>query len=387
MTQKNNTILTALMKELDENNTGVDLPNILSSLINVAMKVERDRALQVAPYERNDERLGHRNGFKDKTVLTRVGEVKVKVPQVRGGLEFYPQSIEKGCRSERALKLAMAQMYIQGVSTRKVAKITEALCGASVSGAQVSEATKLLDGEISNWRNRPLGRFQYLILDARYENVRMSGTVVSGAVLVAFGVDYSGKRSVLGVSAAISEADVHWRSFLKSLVERGLHGVEAITSDAHEGLKAARKSVFPTVKWQRCQFHLQQNAMKYIPKISMRKEVHEDIRTIFNAPNMDEANRYLTSTIKKYQECAPELSRWIDQAVPEGLTVFTLPKEHRKKLRTSNMAERHMQEIKRRTKIANIFPNVESLTRLVAAILMEIDEGWRTGKRYLSAPE
>lgn len=281
----------------------------------------------------------------------------------------------------------MAQMYINGVSTRKVAKITEELCGFSVSQSQVTEATKLMDEEIANWRNRPLGRYQYIILDATYENVRMSGTVVSGAVLVAYGIDYEGKRSILGVSTEISEAEVHWRTFLKSLVERGLHGVLMIVSDAHEGLKAARKAVFPTVKWQRCQFHLQQNAAQHVPKVSMRKEVHAEIRTIFNAPNEEEARRYLAIAIKKYEKEAPQLATWMESALPESLTVFSIPVEHRKKLRTSNMAERFMREIKRRTRIANIFPNTDSLNRLVAAILMEVDEGWKCEKRYLSKPE
>jgi transposase-like protein len=235
------------------------LTKTISTLMNVAMKIEQEKALQASPYERNEERTGQRNGYKDKTLKTRVGEIPVQIPQVRG-MEFYPGAIDKGDRSERALKLAIAQMYIQGVSTRRVSKIVEVLCGFEVSQAQVSDAAKLLDVEIEKWRNRPLGAFRYLVLDATYEKVRLEQAVVSGAVLIAYGVDNNGKRRVLGISTEISEAEVHWRAFLKSLVDRGLHGVEMITSDAHEGLKAARTAIFPTVKWQRCQFHLQQNA-------------------------------------------------------------------------------------------------------------------------------
>jgi putative transposase len=387
MTQDNINIIENIFKELDANDSGVNLPQILSTLINVAMKIERDKVLQVEPYERSESRTGHRNGFKNKTVKTRIGEIDFAIPQVRGDVEFYPKSLEKGCRSERALKLAIAQMYIQGVSTRKVAKITEELCGFSVSQSQVTEATKILDVEIENWRKRTLGRYQYLIVDATYENVRMSGTVVSGAVLVAFGVDHEGQRSVLGVSTEISEADVHWRKFLQSLVARGLHGIEMIVSDAHEGLKSARKAVFPTVAWQRCQFHLQQNSVKHVPKVSMRQEVHGVIRNIFNAPNKEEAERYLNIAIEKYKKEAPRLAEWMETAIPESLTVFVVPEKYRKKLRTSNMAERQMKEIKRRTKIASIFPNTDSVNRLVSAILMETDETWKGSKRYLPEPE
>jgi putative transposase len=358
------------------------LTKTISTLMNVAMKIEQEKALQASPYERNEERTGQRNGYKDKTLKTRVGEIPVQIPQVRG-MEFYPGAIDKGDRSERALKLAIAQMYIQGVSTRRVSKIVEVLCGFEVSQAQVSDAAKLLDVEIEKWRNRPLGAFRYLVLDATYEKVRLEQAVVSGAVLIAYGVDNNGKRRVLGISTEISEAEVHWRAFLKSLVDRGLHGVEMITSDAHEGLKAARTAIFPTVKWQRCQFHLQQNAGHHVSKREHRAKIAAELRTVFNAPSREEADRYLRLLVEKYQKASGDLSTWLEINVPESLTVFSLPEKHRKRLRTSNLAERQMKEIKRRTKVAMIFPNKESLTRIVSAILMEIDETWEDGKRYL----
>lgn len=358
------------------------LTKTISTLMNVAMKIEQEKALQASPYERNEERTGQRNGYKDKTLKTRVGEIPVQIPQVRG-MEFYPGAIDKGDRSERALKLAIAQMYIQGVSTRRVSKIVEVLCGFEVSQAQVSDAAKLLDVEIEKWRNRPLGAFRYLVLDATYEKVRLEQAVVSGAVLIAYGVDNNGKRRVLGISTEISEAEVHWRAFLKSLVDRGLHGVEMITSDAHEGLKAARTAIFPTVKWQRCQFHLQQNAGHHVSKREHRAKIAAELRTVFNAPSREEADRYLRLLVEKYQKASGDLSTWLEINVPESLTVFSLPEKHRKRLRTSNLAERQMKEIKCRTKVAMIFPNKESLTRIVSAILMEIDETWEDGKRYL----
>jgi len=358
------------------------LTKTISTLMNVAMKIEQEKALRAGPYERSGERTGQRNGYKDKMLKTRMGKIPLEIPQVRG-MEFYPGAVDRGSRSERALKLAIAQMYIQGVSTRRVSKIVEVLCGFEVSQAQVSDASKLLDDEIRKWRERPLGAFRYLILDATYEKVRMEGSVVSGAVLIAYGIDNKGFRRVLGISTEISEAEVHWRSFLKSLVDRGLHGVEMITSDAHEGLKAARKAVFPTVKWQRCQFHVQQNAGHHVSRKEMRKELANDIRMVFNAPDQEEAKRYLNKIVQKYEEKTPDLSRWLEENVPESLTVFSVPRKHQKNLRTSNMAERQMKEIKRRTRVAMIFPNKESLNRIVAAILMETDETWETGKRYL----
>lgn len=354
----------------------------ISTIMNLAMRLEQDKALQAGRYERSEERQGQRNGFKQKTMKTRVGAVPIEIPQVRG-MKFYPGSVEKGCRSERALKLAIAQMYVQGVSTRKVSAIVEKLCGFGVSQAHVSEAAKTLDKEVERWRNRDLGEYKYLIVDATYEKVRMDMQVVSGAVLIAYGIDKNGSRRVLGVSTEISEAEVHWRSFLKSLVDRGLHGVEMITSDAHEGLKAARKAIFPTVPWQRCQFHLQQNAGHHTSSKAMRREIGEDLRTVFNAPNRTEADRYLKGLVDKYEERLPSLSSWLEENVPESLTVFELPKKHHKRLRTSNMAERQMKEIKRRTRVAMIFPSKESLNRLVGALLMELDESWVTGKKYL----
>lgn len=364
------------------------MANAMEVLINEAMRLERCEFLGAKPYERSATRRGHANGFKPKRLRTRVGELNLDVPQVRGveGEEepFYPKSLERGVRSERALKLAVAEMYVQGVSTRKVAAVTQQLCGLDVSSTQVSRAAAALDQELEAWRNRPLGRHPYLILDARYENVRHGGSVVSCAVLVATGVQENGKRSVLGVSVALSEAEVHWRDFLTSLVERGLHGVQLIVSDDHAGLRAARQARFTGVPWQRCQVHLQRNAASYVPKVAMRKGVAQALRDVFNAPDRLEANRLLAKTVSKYKESAPKLADWMSQNVPESLTVFILPAEHRRRLRTSNGVERLNREIKRRTRVATLFPNEASLLRLVSAVLAEITEDWETGRVYLN---
>jgi len=351
-------------------------------MLNEAMKIERSQVLQADPYERNERRRGHANGFKDKTVDTRLGALTFSVPQTRG-VEFYPSALEKGVRSERALKLAVAEMYVQGVSTRKVTEVMEQLCGLEVSSTQVSRATKLLDAELSAWRQRPLAEVPYLVLDARYEKVRHGGSVVSCAVLIAVGVAPDGHRLLLGVSVSLSEAEVHWREFLGSLQDRGLHGVKMIVSDDHAGLKAAREARFAGVPWQRCQFHLQQNAGHYVPRISMRSEVARDLRAIFEAPDREEADRRLRLAVQKYEKTAPKLSAWMAGNVPEGLTVFTLAPEHRRRLRTSNLLERLNKEIKRRTRVATLFPNEAALLRLVSAVLMEISEEWETEKIYL----
>ena len=363
---------------------GLDaVPEMIGTLINLAMQIERQTYIGVGPYERSPERRDSANGYKPKTVATRMGEITFDVPQVRQG-GFYPQSLEKGLRSERALKLALAEMYVQGVSTRKVTAITEQLCGVSVSSTQVSHAAALLDEQLEAWRNRPLGRCHYLYLDARYEKVRQDGQVRDAAVLIAVGVNEEGKREVLGVSVALSEQEVHWRSFLQSLTQRGLHGVELIISDAHAGLRKARRAVFGGVPWQRCQFHLQQNAQAYVPRKAMKKKVAADIRAIFNAPSRQEADRLLALAVQKYEKTASKLATWMEENIPQGLTVFDFPPEHQRRLRTTNGVERLNREIRRRSRVVTIFPNEASCLRLVSAILMETSEDWMTGRIYLS---
>jgi transposase-like protein len=351
-------------------------------MLNEAMRLERTQVIEAKPYQRTESRRGYANGFKPKTLDTRLGAITFQVPQTRN-VEFYPSALEKGVRSERALKLAIAEMYVQGVSTRKVTEVMQKLCGLDVSSTQVSRATQLLDEELNAWRQRPIGEIPYLVLDARYEKVRHGGSVVSCAVLIAVGITTEGHRSLLGVSVSLSEAEVHWREFLASLQERGLHGVKLIVCDDHTGLKAARQARFAGVPWQRCQFHLQQNAGHYVPRVEMRSDVAADLRAIFDAPDRPEADRRLEMTIRKYEKSAPKLATWLSANVPEGLTVFALPAAHRRRLRTSNLLERLNKEIKRRTRVATLFPNEAALLRLVSAVLMEISEEWETEKIYL----
>ena len=357
-------------------------------LLNEAMQIERSAFLGAAPHERSDDRRGYANGFRPKSIKSRLGELSLRIPRVRGlddGDEpFYPKALERGERSERALKLAVAQMWVEGVSTRKVTDITRELCGLEVSSSQVSRAAKLLDEEIEAWRTRELAECAYLILDARYEKVRQGGRVLDCAVLIAVGVRLDGKREILGISAALSEAEVHWRAFLEDLRARGLRGMRMITSDDHSGLRAALKAVFPGVAWQRCQFHLQRNAQAYVPSASRRAEVSRVIRDVFNAPNRTEAERLLRLAVEAYASSAPQLATWMEANIPEGLSVFELPGHHRRRLRTSNLLERLNREIKRRTRVATLFPNTDSLLRLVCAVAIEVSEDWETGRIYLS---
>jgi transposase-like protein len=363
-----------LMEILSENGLG-GTNHIMELLLNELMKVERNECLKAEPYERSEDRQGYANGFKPKTLDTRVGKLEISVPQVRG-LSFYPKCIEKGSRSERALKCAVAEMYVQGVSTRRITAITKELCGLEISSGQVSRVAKVLDEEIDKFKARKLGQIPYIILDARYEKVRHKGCVRDFAVLVAVGVNPTGKREILGYSAALSEAEVHWRGFLESLVAKGIHGVEFIVSDAHPGLANARKAVFPSVIWQRCQFHFQQNVTQYVPKLAMRKPVAAAIRNIFNAADRDDAEVKKQKFINAYHDKAPALVKWVELTIDECLNAFSLPYQFRIKLRTSNSLELLNREIRRRTKIAAIFPNVESCERLIGAVLLEIHDDW-----------
>jgi transposase-like protein len=355
---------------------------VLELLLNTAMKVEREHFLGAGAHERSEERKGYANGYKPKQVHTRMGALELSVPQVRG-LSFYPKSIEKGCRSERALKTAIAEMYLGGVSTRDVTNITQELCGLEVSSTQVSRVTAELDEEFEKFRNRPIGEICYLLVDAIYLKVRHNGSVMDMAVFLAYGINPEGKREILGASTSLSEAEVHWREFFTHLQSRGMRGLRLIISDDHAGMKSARKAVFPSIPWQRCQFHLAQNAQSYAPKKSMREEIAQVMREIFNCPNIEMARDMVKRTVEKYQKKAPEFAKWLEGNIEEGLTVYQFPEEHRKKIRTSNGIERLNREIKRRTRVAVLFPNKASALRLVTGVIIEIHEEWVTGKQYL----
>jgi len=386
----NDTLSNETINTLLENGLFEGIPLIAEMLANAAMILERAHHLKVGAYERGAARDGQANGFKPRGLQTSFGKLNLNVPQVRGSSEPFQSSLfGKGCRTERSLKVAIAEMYLQGVSTRRVTTVMEKLCGMEVTSGQVSRLTAELDVEFELWRTRALPEIAFIFLDATYIKVRLNGAVRDCAVLSAIGIRRSdGKRMALGVSAAISEAEPHWRAFINSLKARGIGIPDLVTSDAHEGLKAALRATLNSSPWQRCQFHLQQNAQAYVPQVAMRAAVAADIRSIFNSQDLPHAEARLAQLVVKYAKTAPALSVWMERNIPEGLTVMRFEETLRRRLRTSNMCENLHRQIKRRTRVIGLFPNENSVLRLVTAVLMETSEEWETGKTYLNpAPQ
>ena len=362
--------------------------HLLAILMNLAMLFERDQFLGAARYAHDDGRTAYANGYKPRTLKTTAGTLDLMVPQstrqLDGGKAFYPSGLERGIRSDRALMTCAAELYVSGTATRKVENAFAHLGLDGLSSTQVSKANAALDPELKAWREQPIGEVPAVMMDAKYEKVRIGGIVVSAAVLVAIGLMPDGRRAILGISIACGEAEVHWRAFMQSLTARGMHGVRIIVSDAHSGLKAAMAAVFPSVPWQRCQFHLAQNAQGYVPRIDMRTQVGTDLRQIFHADTHADATLKLKAFCAKYAKTAPKLAEWAEANVAESLTVLAmgLSLEAQKYLRTSNSLERGInQEIERRTRTIRVFTNEACLLRLVSAILLEIDQQWSEGKR------
>ena len=380
MDLRDDTTIHAIMEYLIANGA-IGMARVFGQLFELAMQVEREQHLKAAHYERTPERLGYANGYKPKQIDTPAGTVTIQVPKTAGHGDdpFYPQSLERGQRSSRAVMLAVAEMYIKGVSTRQAEDVMREFGIESLSSTQVSRATKLLDEELAAWRNRPLDQMKYLILDARYEKARHDGVVRDVAVLSAIGVGLDERRHVLGLSVALSEAEVHWRAFLESLQARGMRGATFIVSDDHAGLKAARRAILGAATWQRCQFHLAQNAVQHGPNNDIRQRIGKQLRSVWHAPSLQAAEAELTALVASYRDKHPDFADWLESNVPEGLAVFTLPDAHQKRMRTSNGIERPIQqELKRRTSKVRVFPNLDSLERLSTAVLVEIDEKWET---------
>ena len=359
------------------------LKESLEKLFNGLMFAEREEFIGAQRYERTDERKAYCNGYKNKSLLTKSGEIQLQVPQVREGA-FYPSCLEKGQRVEQARKLVLAEAYVQGVSTRKMTQLTEELCGKELSSTQVSRFAAVLDEEVTKFKERPLGNYSYLFLDAQYEKVRHDGSVRSLAVLKAVGVNEDGHREILGISCDLSEAEVHWRAFLDGLIKRGMSGIKLVTSDDHSGLRAVLKAVMPSTPWQRCLFHLGQNAGSYAPNAAMKPEICHAVKEIYQAADADEARIRLSKVVDKFKDKASRFCDWLETHFIEGLTFFKYPKEHWKKIRTVNIVERLNREQRRRTRVAGLFPSVASCERLVITLSMRIHEEWMSGKKYLT---
>jgi putative transposase len=357
--------------------------SVLQAVVQETLEAEMTEALQAHKGERTAARLAYRSGYYERQLVTRVGVLELRVPQDRAG-RFSTELFERYQRSEKALVAALAQMYVQGVSTRKVKAITEELCGHSFSASTISEATARLDETLKAFFTRRLEEpFAYLILDARYERVREDGVISQQAVLVAIGVDWEGRRQVLGVEMANRESRSSWREFLVGLRERGLHGVEYVVSDNHAGLKAAIREVVPEAAWQRCYVHFLRNALDYVPR-KVDDDCLMELRWFYDRRDLDEVRRDIAQWVTKWQGKYPKLVAWVEENVEETLTYYRLPLAHHKHMKSTNMLERLNQELKRRTLVVRIFPNTASCLRLSRALAVEIHEGWLEATRYLN---
>jgi transposase-like protein len=355
---------------------------VVQQAVQAMLEMEMEECLQAGPYERVEGRLGYRSGFYRRRLVTRVGTIELRVPQDRGG-RFSTQVFESYGRSEKALVGALAQMYVQGVSTRKVAAITEELCGHEFSASSISAITVKLDRQLQQFAERPLeGEFPYVILDARYERVRAEGVVGSRAVLVALGVDWEGRRQVLAVEVARKESTHWWKEFLLRLKERGLRGVYCVVSDDHPGLKQAVSEVLPGALWQRCYVHFLRNAVEYLPR-KADDDCLQELRWMYERRDVEEARRDLRGWVEKWGGKYPKLVEWVEANIEETWTFYRLPREHHKHMKSTNVLERFNQELKRRTLVVRIFPGEESCQRLVRAVAAEIHEAWMEGSRYL----
>jgi len=356
---------------------------VLQEALQAVLEAEMTEALQAEKGERTGARLSYRSGYYERRLVTRVGVLELRVPQDRSG-RFSTELFERYQRSEKALVSALAQMYVQGVSTRKVKAITEELCGHSFSASSISEATARLDAGLKAFFEQRLKEpFPYLILDARYERAREAGIIASQAVLVAIGVNWEGRRQVLGVELANRESHSSWRAFLAGLKARGLSGVEYVVSDDHPGLKAAIRETLSEAAWQRCYVHFLRNALDYVPR-KVDDDCLMELRWFYDRRDLGEVRRDLAQWIAKWQAKYPKLVGWVEESVEETLTFYRLPLAHHKHMKSTNMLERLNQEIKRRTHVVRIFPNEESCLRLVRALAIEAHEAWLEDTRYLN---
>jgi putative transposase len=359
------------------------LRTVVEEVVQQILEAEMEEALGAEKSERTPNRRGYRSGHYPRTLITRVGKLELRVPQDRQG-HFRTELFERYQRSEKALVGALAEMYVQGVSTRKVKAITEELCGHEFSSATVSRINQSLDEELAKFAERRLEEeYPYLVLDARYEKVREDGVIRSQAVLVAIGINREGRRCVLAVGLANRESTTSWREFLMALKQRGLRGVEFVVSDDHEGLKNAIREILPEAAWQRCYVHFLRNALDHLPR-KANDDCLVELRWLYDRHDLEQARQDLAVWLKKWQAKYPKLCDWVEANIEETFAFYRLPVEHHKHLKSTNMLERINEEIKRRTLVVRIFPNAASCLRLVRALAAEIHEDWIEGTRYLN---
>jgi putative transposase len=359
------------------------LKPLVQTALQEVLEAEMTEAVGAEKGERSEGRLGYRSGYYTRSLITRVGKLELRVPQDRQG-RFSTELFERYSRSEKALVAALSEMYVQGVSTRKVKQVTEELVGHAFSASAISAINKRLDGSLKAFCERKLTEpFAYLILDARYERVREDGIIASQAVLIAIGVDWEGRRQVLAVELANRESRSSWKDFLEALKARGLHGVEFVISDDHPGLKKAIAEVLSGVFWQRCYVHFLRNALDYVPR-KVDDDCLLELRWMYDRRDLAEVRRDLAAWLAKWSGKYPKLTGWVEDNIEESLTYFRLPLAHRKHMKSTNMLERLNEEIRRRTYVVRIFPNAESCLRLVRALTIERHEAWLEDHRYLN---
>ena len=356
---------------------------LLRESLHEVLEAEMTEAVGAGPGERSAGRTGYRAGYYSRGLVTRIGKLELRVPRDREG-RFSTELFERYQRSEKALVSALAEMYVQGVSTRKVKAITEELCGHAFSASTISQINKGLDGALQRFATRALEEaYPYLILDARYEKVRIDGVIRSQAVLIAIGINWEGRRQVLGVELANRESSTSWKDFVRRLKQRGLHGVEFVVSDDHDGLKKAVAELLPEAAWQRCYVHFLRNALDYLPR-KADDDCLQELRWIYDRRDLKEAQADLAAWLKRWERRYPRLADWAEEAIGETLTFYRLPRQHHKHLKSTNLLERLNEEIKRRTRVVRIFPNPESCLRLVRALCAETHETWLEDNRYIN---
>lgn len=359
------------------------LKGLTQMVLQEVLEAEMEEAVGAGKGERSSKRTGYRSGYYTRSLVTRVGKLELRVPQDRQG-RFSTEVFDRYERSEKALVSAMAEMYIQGVSTRKVKVVTEELCGHAFSAATVSMINKKLDEELKRFSSRRLDQeYPYLIMDARYEKVRLDGVIQSQAVLVAIGINWEGRREVLGVQLANRESRNSWKEFISGLLQRGLRGVELAITDDHAGLKKAVQELLPGVAWQRCYVHFLRNALDALPRKG-DDDCLMELRWIYDRRSLEEARADLGQWLQKWQGRYPKLCVWVEENIEETLTFYNWPRAHHKHLKSTNMLERINQELKRRTHVVRIFPTPDSCLRLVMALAVEIHEDWIEQHRYLN---
>jgi putative transposase len=356
---------------------------LIREVVQQVMEAEMDEALGAEKGERTSSRQGYRSGYYGRTLVTRVGKLELRVPQDRQG-RFRTDIFERYERSEKALVGALTEMYVQGVSTRKVKAVTEELCGHEFSASTISRMNQSLDKELEQFANRRLeDAYPYLILDARYEKVREHGVIRSQAVLIAIGIDWEGRRCVLAIELANRESISSWKDFILALKQRGLNGVELVVSDDHPGLRAAIREALPEAAWQRCYVHFLRNALDHLPR-KADDECMTELRWIYDRRTIEEARQDLAAWLNKWGKRYQKLCDWVEANIEETLTFYRLPRQHHKNLKSTNMLERLMEEIKRRTLVVRIFPNAAACLRLVRALAVEMHENWIEAIRYLN---